>query len=136
MPKPPGNPPNRERQQQHWRPLLDYRPPMPDADKFAPADPSDLAAALAYALRYQGRKRVHNADEIMSEIVAKRLVEHLRASGLRRHEEDADRWRFRGTGAALRADWRGLVRALLTLRQPALREAVINFAKELSSASG
>jgi len=25
---------------------------MPDADNLAPADPSDLAAALAYALRY------------------------------------------------------------------------------------
>ena len=55
---------------------------MPDAaDKFTPADPSDLADALAYALRYQGRKRVHNADEIMAEIVAKRLVEHLERAG-------------------------------------------------------
>jgi len=31
--------------------------------------------------RFQGRKRVHNADEIMSEIVAKRLVEHLERAG-------------------------------------------------------
>ncbi len=54
---------------------------MPDADKLTPADPSDLAAALAFALRFQGRKRVHNADEIMSEIVAKRLVDHLERSG-------------------------------------------------------
>ncbi len=56
---------------------LRYRPLMPDADKLTPADSSDLAAALAFALRYQGRKRVHNADEIMAEIVPKRLVEHL-----------------------------------------------------------
>ena len=35
--------------------------------------PSDLADAIAFALRFQGRKRVHNADEIMAEIVAKRL---------------------------------------------------------------
>ena len=28
-----------------------------------------------------GRKRVHNADEIMAEIVAKRLVEHLERAG-------------------------------------------------------
>ena len=48
-------------------------------DKLTPADPSDLAAALAFALRYQGRKRVHNADEIMAEILAQRLVEHLSA---------------------------------------------------------
>ena len=55
---------------------------MPDAaDMFTPADPSDLADALAYALRYQGRKRVHNADEIMAEIVAKRLVKHLQRAG-------------------------------------------------------
>ena len=43
--------------------------------------PEDLAAAIAFALRYAGRKRVHNADEIMSEIVAKRLVEHLQRDG-------------------------------------------------------
>ena len=53
---------------------------MPD-DKLAPADPDDLAAALAFALRFAGRKRVHNADEIMAEIVAKRLVEHLGRAG-------------------------------------------------------
>ncbi len=46
---------------------------MPDElDKLSPADPRDLAAVLAFALRFQGRKRVHSADEIMSEIVAKR----------------------------------------------------------------
>ena len=54
---------------------------MPEADKLTPADPSDLAAALAFALRYQGRKRVHNADEIMAEIVAKRLVDQLERAG-------------------------------------------------------
>jgi hypothetical protein len=41
---------------------------MPYADKLTPADPSDLANALAFALRFHGRKRVHNADEIMAEI--------------------------------------------------------------------
>ncbi len=50
-------------------------------DMLTPADPHDLAAALAYALRYQRRKRVHNADEVMAEIVAKRLVEHLDRAG-------------------------------------------------------
>ena len=47
------------------------------AEYLTPADPRDLAEALAFALRFQGRKRVHNADEIMAEIVAKRLVDHL-----------------------------------------------------------
>ena len=64
------------------RSLTAYHPTKTDAaDKLTPADPRDLAAALAYALRYQGRKRVHNADEITAEIVAKRLVEHLERSG-------------------------------------------------------
>ncbi len=55
---------------------------MPDTpERLTPADPRDLAAALAFALRFQGRKRVHNADEIMAEIVAKRLVEHLERAG-------------------------------------------------------
>ena len=54
---------------------------MPDTDKLMPADPSDLADALAFALRFHGRKRMHNADEIMADIVAKRLVEHLERAG-------------------------------------------------------
>jgi hypothetical protein len=54
---------------------------MPNSDSLTPADPADLASSLAFALRYEGRKRNHNADEIMAEIVAKRLVEHLRRSG-------------------------------------------------------
>ncbi len=54
---------------------------MPDADTLTPADPSALASTLAYALRFDGRNRVHNADEIMAEIVAERLVEHLERSG-------------------------------------------------------
>jgi hypothetical protein len=45
------------------------------------ADLSDLAAAFTFALRYQGRKRVHNADELMAEIVTKWLVEHLKRAG-------------------------------------------------------
>jgi hypothetical protein len=51
------------------------------APGLTPADPTDLANVLAYALRFQGRKRVHNADEIMAEIVAKRLVDHLERAG-------------------------------------------------------
>jgi hypothetical protein len=56
---------------------------MLDASKpLTPADPADLAAALASALRYQGRKRIHNADEIRAEIVAARLVDHLERAGI------------------------------------------------------
>jgi phosphatidylserine/phosphatidylglycerophosphate/cardiolipin synthase-like enzyme len=51
----------------------------PNALSLATSD--DVADALAFAQRFQGRKRVHNADEVMSAIVAKRLVEHLERSG-------------------------------------------------------
>ena len=49
-------------------------------EKLTPADPDDLAAALAFALRFRGRKRAHDADTFMADIVAKRLVEHLERS--------------------------------------------------------
>ena len=52
-----------------------------DRDRLTPASPDDLVTALAFALRYQGRKRVHDADQIMAEIVARRLVEHLNRAG-------------------------------------------------------
>jgi len=35
---------------------------MPDSEKLTPADPEDLAASLAFALRFEGRKRKHDAD--------------------------------------------------------------------------
>jgi len=46
-----------------------------------PASRQDIADALAFALRYSGRKRVHDSAEIMAAIVAKRLVEHLDRCG-------------------------------------------------------
>ena len=46
-----------------------------------PATPEDLAEALAFALRYSGRKQVRDSGEIMARIVADRLVEHLERSG-------------------------------------------------------
>ncbi len=60
-----------------WLLCFDARP----ARHPLPATPEDVTDALAFALRFQGRKRVHNADELMSAIVAKRLVEHLERSG-------------------------------------------------------
>ncbi len=52
---------------------------MPDDENLTAATAAD---ALAFPLRFQGRKRVHNADEFMSVIVAERLIEHLERSGL------------------------------------------------------
>ena len=60
---------------------VDYPGRMPDNENLTPATAADVADALAFALRFQGRKRVHNADEFMSVIVAVRLVEHLERSG-------------------------------------------------------
>jgi hypothetical protein len=53
------------------------RPP----ENLSPASPEEIAFAIAYALRYSGRKRVHDSAEMMATIVAKRLVEHLERSG-------------------------------------------------------
>jgi len=52
-----------------------------DQQRLTPATQEDLAQSLAFALRFEGRKRVHNADQFMAEITARRLVEHLRLSG-------------------------------------------------------
>ena len=54
---------------------------MPDADKLTPAEPRDLADAIAFALRFEGRKRVHQADEYMAAIAAERVVRHLERAG-------------------------------------------------------
>ena len=50
-------------------------------DNLRPASADELTDALAFALRYRGHKRVHDSAEIMSAIVAKRLVEHLDRCG-------------------------------------------------------
>jgi hypothetical protein len=51
---------------------------MPDpADNLTPADPSDLAESTAFALRFEGRKRKHDAAEYMAAIAAERVVRHL-----------------------------------------------------------
>jgi hypothetical protein len=50
---------------------------MTDADCLTLARADDVADALAFALRFSGRKRVPDAAEIMSKIVARRLVERL-----------------------------------------------------------
>ena len=54
---------------------------MLDPAPLRPATQDEIAHALAFALRYNGRKRVHDADDAMSRITAERLVRHLEASG-------------------------------------------------------
>jgi hypothetical protein len=46
-----------------------------------PATSDEITNALAFLLRYDGRKRVHDADDAMSRITAERLVRHWEMSG-------------------------------------------------------
>jgi hypothetical protein len=50
---------------------------VPDDEKLRPADPSDIAGSIAFALLFSGRKRVHDSDTYMAAIVADRIVRHL-----------------------------------------------------------
>jgi hypothetical protein len=54
---------------------------MPDTPNLRPATRDELTQSLVFALRFNGRKRVHDADETMARIIAERLVEHLERSG-------------------------------------------------------
>jgi hypothetical protein len=57
-----------------------YRLAMPDNEKLTPADPQDLADAIAFALQFSGRKRTHDSDGFMAKITADRIVRHLEHS--------------------------------------------------------
>jgi len=45
------------------------------------ATPDEIADTLSFALRYDGRKRIHQGDTLMAQIVARRLIDHLERSG-------------------------------------------------------
>jgi hypothetical protein len=62
-------------------PSVAYRPVMPDLPHLRPATPDEIAETLSFALRYDGRKRVHDADNAMARLTAARLVRHLERSG-------------------------------------------------------
>jgi hypothetical protein len=55
--------------------------PADDPVQLRPATLDEVAETLSYALRYDGRRRVHHADDAMARITAERLVEHLARSG-------------------------------------------------------
>jgi hypothetical protein len=55
---------------------------MPDLEeKLTPADASDIAESVAFALLFSGRKRVHDSDAMMASIAAQRIVRHLEKCG-------------------------------------------------------
>jgi hypothetical protein len=47
--------------------------------RYAAAD--EIADAFAYALRYDGNRRVHHADAVMARIAADFLIRHLEQCG-------------------------------------------------------
>lgn len=53
---------------------------MSDDDKLTPADPSDLAESIAFALRFNRRKRFHEGDKFMADLTANHIVRHLEIS--------------------------------------------------------
>ena len=52
-----------------------------DEGTLHPATIGELEDSLSFALRYEGRKRVHTADGVMARVTAERLVRHLQQSG-------------------------------------------------------
>jgi hypothetical protein len=54
---------------------------MTEAFTLRPAEPTEITDALAYALRYDGKRRVHHADDAMARITAERLIRHLGQAG-------------------------------------------------------
>jgi hypothetical protein len=54
---------------------------MTDDPRLRAADRDEIVQTVSFALRYLGRKRSHQADELVARIAAERLVEHLTASG-------------------------------------------------------
>jgi hypothetical protein len=55
---------------------------MPEADEnLSPADPRDIATALALGLTSGRQLAKYQAAETMAKVVAERLVEHLDQSG-------------------------------------------------------
>jgi hypothetical protein len=54
---------------------------MPEEPRLTPVSADDLEQTLAFALRFDGRKRAHGADELMVRITAEHLVKHLDRSG-------------------------------------------------------
>jgi hypothetical protein len=55
---------------------------MPDLEeKLSPADASDIAESISFALLFSGRKRVHDSDRMTASIAAQRIVRHLEKCG-------------------------------------------------------
>jgi Rha family phage regulatory protein len=54
---------------------------MHDEKKLNPAPADDVMTALMFALRFNGKKRVHYGDEFMAKLMAQHLVAHMDQAG-------------------------------------------------------
>ena len=54
---------------------------MNDQANLREATVDEIAETLAFSLRFDGKRRVHDADATMARITAERLVQHLQRSG-------------------------------------------------------
>lgn len=54
---------------------------MAQDDDLSPATREELISSLSFALRFAGRKRTHQADDLMARIAAEHLVDHLARNG-------------------------------------------------------
>jgi len=50
-------------------------------DELRPATPEEIAEALSFALRFDGRKPFPQSSSLMARITAQHLVEHLQRCG-------------------------------------------------------
>ena len=83
---------------------------MTDHPDLRPATPEEIAEALSFALRFNGRRPFPQANTLMAEITAAHLVEHLQRCGFLVHEragrdrtecEPSSQGRQRGAGQAV-----------------------------------
>jgi len=54
---------------------------MLDTSHLRPATSDEIADTFSFALRYEGRKRVHHVDDAMARITAGRLMRRLERGG-------------------------------------------------------
>ena len=54
---------------------------MPDCSELRPATPEEIAEALSFALRFDGRKPFPQSSSLMAQITAAHLVQHLQRCG-------------------------------------------------------
>jgi hypothetical protein len=52
-----------------------------DASRFKPVAPEDLAYSISFALRFSGKKRFHNGDQLVADITADHIVRYLDRCG-------------------------------------------------------